>query len=193
VSLLDPVTPFLTLIDRIISLLKTRGTKRREYFEKIIDPLYAQFKLLGENYLKLFHVAQEAIQSHERAKRRRAVVMIRAKREEFAAARKQLRALLFVCEDNSKNRCDEELTEFVRAMSRFFVPKTEQGNSLGWQLVDVFEAWGERRIEPIHAWERRIEPDEARHFIRDATAYLEASWFELAGRYMKLKLRYLEE
>jgi len=193
VSVLDPITPFLTLIDRIISLIKARETKRREYFEKIIDPLYTQFKPLAENYLKLFHEAQEAIQSRKKAKRGAAVVMIRAKRDEFAAARRQLRGLFDVCEENCKKRGDEELTEFVRAMSRFFVPTTEQPSSLGRLLVDVFEAWEERRFGPVHAGKRKIEIDQANHFIRDATAHLEASWYELAGRYMKLKLRYLDQ
>jgi hypothetical protein len=38
----------------LIKLLQRRKTKRQEYFEKIVEPLYEQFVPLGEDYLKPF-------------------------------------------------------------------------------------------------------------------------------------------
>jgi hypothetical protein len=55
--------------------------------------------------------------------------------------------------------------------------------SLGRQLVDFFEAWegrGARIRVPL--------PD----FVLAATRRLEMSWYEIAGRYMELKLKYLD-
>jgi len=81
-------------------------------------------------------------------------------------------------------------------MSRFFTPATrdEQKRSYGLLLIDVFEAlFGDRPNIEYVPRERRIDPEHASMFIRDATSYLEASWYELAGRYIELKLRYLDQ
>ena len=183
-SVLDPVSPFLSLIDRIISLIKARETRRRDYFEKIIDPLYTQFRPLGENYINLFREAEDALRSSKKRDRSEAVLLIRRRREEFAAARAQLGALLSVCEKHSKTKKDEELTTFVRAMSQFFHPMIMPNpglGSLGRQLVGFFEAWELRgaRWSPLD-------------FVRAGTARLNASWYEIAGRYMELKIKYLD-
>jgi hypothetical protein len=189
-SVLDPVSPFLALIDRIISLVKARDTKRREYFEKIIDPLYTQFKPLGENYLNLFREAQEAVRRSKKGRKTEAISLVRRRRDEFAAARAHLKALLEVCEKHSKKGRDEELVDFVQAMSRFFRPMGTHGGlgSLGTQLVDFFEVWESRSREG-----RRVSVGEdPLAFIQGATARLETSWYEIAGRYMELKFKYLE-
>ncbi len=135
-AVLDPVSPFLALIDRLIALLKERKTRRREYFEKIIDPIYTQFVPLGEDYIKLFRNAAEAL--HESKKSRNAkIARIIEKREEFAASRARLRALLGACERDSKKRKDEELIAFLSAMLRFFTPiVSTRPASLGRELVD---------------------------------------------------------
>jgi hypothetical protein len=187
VSVLDPVSPFLSLIDRIISLIKARETRRRDYFEKVIDPLYLQFKPLGENYINLFHEAHVAMQRRKKVDRAQAVLMIRRRREEFVAARAQLRGLLEVCQKHSRKKKDEELSAFIEAMSRFFRPMVMQNpgsGSLGAQLVDFFEAWEGRRARV-----RWAPPD----FVLAATHRLEMSWYEIAGRYMELKLKYLDQ
>src|SRR5260370_3339570 len=182
-SVLDPVSPFLSLIDRIISLIKGRETRWRDYFEKIIYPLYIQFRPLGENYIHLFREAQDALKSSKKRDRSEAVLLVRRRREEFAAARAQLGALLGVCEKHSKKKKDEELTAFVRAMSQFFHPMIMPNpglGSLGRQLIDFFEAWELRgaKTSPLD-------------FVRSGTARLDASWHEIAGRYMELRIRYL--
>ena len=71
----------------------------------------------------------------------------------------------------------------MRAMSQFFhpmiMPKPGLG-SLGRQLVDFFEAWEVRgaTMSPLD-------------FVRAGTTRLNASWYEIAGRYMELKIKYL--
>jgi hypothetical protein len=125
--LLDPVSPFLVLIVRIISLVKARDTKRREYCEKIIEPLYTQFKPLREDYLKLFQEAQAAIRNSKKRRRSEAVAAIKQRRNEFAATRAQLRALLEVCEKNAVKKKDEELRQFVFAILKFFQPTVLTG------------------------------------------------------------------
>ncbi len=191
-AILDPVSPFLALIDRIISLVKERDTKRREYFEKIIDPLYTQFKPLGEDYLKLFQEALQAImdarqfkpKSHSKRKRAEAVSAIRKRREQFAATRAQLRALLEVCEQNAVKKKDEELAAFVRAMFRFFQPVVlTPRRSLGQELVDFFERWQKSDYSN----------EIAEAFLPSAAHRLEVSWYEISGRYMELKLKSLGE
>jgi len=188
-AILDPVSPFLALIDRIISLVKERDTKRREYFEKIVDPLYTQFKPLGEDYLKLFQAAQQTVLKASTIKRKNkrkiseAVLQIKARRNEFASTRAQLRALLEVCEKNAAKKKDEELAEFVRAMVRFFQPmilKSPVG-SRGQELVSFFELWQRANFSDTFV----------DSYLAPAAARLEASWYEIAGRYMELKLKSL--
>src|ERR1039458_6268177 len=120
-AILDPVSPFLALIDHLISLVRERKTRRRDYFEKIIDPLYTQFTPLGEDYLKLFRFATGALERPKRA-RKTTLAEIRAKREEFEAARAKLRALLERCEEDAKKRRDDDLVTFLRALVKFFTP-----------------------------------------------------------------------
>jgi hypothetical protein len=188
--ILDPVSPFLALVDRIISLFKERETKRREYFEKIIEPLYTQFKPLGENYLKLFQEAEQTILNASKTKHKnkrklsKAVSRIRERREEFASTRAQLRALLEVCEKNAaKKKKDAELADFVGAMARFFQPTVLKSSSRGQELVSFFEEW------ELHDFSAQSLD----HYLLSATARLETSWYEMAGRYMELKLKALGE
>jgi hypothetical protein len=182
VAVLDPVTPFLALIDRIISLVRERETKRREYFEKIVEPLYIQFKPLGEDYLNLFRDPQEAIKNSKKQRRVRVVSAVKKKRDEFAAARAQLRALLEACERNATKKKDKELTEFIAAMAGFFQPMvlSTRFPSIGRELVNFFELWAGPDSNTI------IEK-----YLPAAAARLEASWYEISGRYMELKLKAL--
>jgi hypothetical protein len=94
---LDPVSPYLALIDRIISLVQARKIRRRDYFEKIIDPLYAQFIPLGEDTLSLFRTAR-IVGNLPQKKRVAKFEELRKKREQFVDARKRLQALLEACE-----------------------------------------------------------------------------------------------
>src|SRR5215469_4678087 len=97
-SVLDPISPYLALIDRLIGLFKERKTRRRDYFEKIIDPIYIQFVPLGEDYITMFRAAAEAVESGSKKSRNATIAKIIKKRQEFAEARSRLRALLEACQ-----------------------------------------------------------------------------------------------
>jgi hypothetical protein len=190
-ALLDPVTPFLSLIDRLISLIKEPEIKRREYFEKIIDPLYTQFKPLGEDYLVLFREARKAVDS---AKRKRDVIAAAAdisrRRDQFAASRAQLNALLSVCQKSMKKK-DQDLADFLFAMQAFFFLEVRLGgglSSLGKHLVELFSYW-EQQQRPSKSG--LVPHSAAIKGILSVSARLERSWFEIAGRYMELKLKYV--
>jgi hypothetical protein len=191
-AILDPVSAFLALIDRLIGLIRERKTRQRDYFEKIIDPLYVQFVPLGEDYLKLFRVARQALEGPKRARKSR-FAEVRAKREEFAAARAKLRALLERCEKNSKKQKGEELVTFLNAMLRFFTPNVLRGGglgSLGRELVNFFELWTKGDADG-EGNRLRVSDKEFEIYVAQATARLESAWYEIAGRYMELKLKYL--
>jgi hypothetical protein len=208
--ILDPVSPFLALIDRLISLVQERKTRRRDYFEKIIDPLYSQFTPLGEDYLALFRAAKESINGPKRGRKAR-VAEIATKREGFVAARMKLRALLERCETKSNKQRDEELVAFLQAMLSFFRPMVSTApGSLGRELVDVFVLWshGTRKAIEVSRSGRKAVDDLLRsspsetapvltstedltRYIGEATARLEEAWYEIAGRYMELKLKYV--
>lgn len=183
---MEPVTQFIALIDGIIRLVKSRQTKRREYFDKIIDPLYAQFKPLGDDYINLFREAERAEASKSKRINAEVVERIRRRRDEFSLARAQLRALLAVCEKHAQKKRDSELREFLLAMSRFFNPLIVSNpfGSLGTELVQAFE-----NAEKWVAAGQGVPIE----FARRVRASLEGAWYEVAGRYMELKLKYLGE
>lgn len=135
--LLDPVSPFLVLIDRLISVVRERNTRRRDYFEKVIDPLYAQFTPLGEDYLALFRAATDALNRPKR-ERKATVAEIAAKRETFVAARIKLRALIEICEKHSKKKRDEELAAFLRADAEIFQSDGDGRSRFHWQGIGRF-------------------------------------------------------
>jgi hypothetical protein len=176
---LAPVEPFLALIDRIISLLKARKAKRREYFEKIIDPLYAQFKPLGEDYLKLFRRASDALQKPNKRISKSTILTIKNGREQFSDLRSQLRALLIVCAKDSKEKGEKDITEFVEALEGFFKPVFEQP-SVAFLLVAELELWNLKNPRAVPE-PRLVE------FVVKITDQLERSWYEIAGRYMELR------
>jgi hypothetical protein len=204
-AVLDPVSPFLALIDRLISLIQARKTRRREYFEKIIDPLYTQFVPLGEDYLNLFRQAHKTLDGPKKG-RKKAVADLKAKRDEFAAARAKLRGFLKQCEKHSTKKKEEELTTFLNAMLRFFSPRVESPvpSSLGRQTIMFFDLWAgqDRRSEtksilgdryPIEIPHVPPSDEMLRAYVADASATLEAGWSEIGGRYMDLKLKYVAD
>lgn len=208
-AVLDPVTPFLALIDRLISLVNARKTHRSEYFQKIIEPLYTQFTPLAEDYLELFRMAKKVFDEPKRS-RKAQLVEISSKREKFMDSRVRLRVLLETCEKHAKKKKkDEELISFLRAMLRFFIPMVETSrlSSLGRQLVDFMILWvhGERAARSANQDVRTARYLEAaprevhysftpmfKAYVDGASARLEASWYEISGRYMELKLKYSE-
>jgi hypothetical protein len=140
---------------------------------------------LGEDYLKLFREAQEAIGKSKNWEESKPVSAIKKRREEFAATRAQLRALLEVCEKDCVEKKEEELTEFILAILKFFQPELRSINPLkkssGQELVEFFEDWKDFGYSEKFALE----------YLTSAVATLEAVWYETGGRYMAIKLKSL--
>lgn len=193
-NLLDPVSPYLALIDRIISLVQAGKTRRRDYFEKIVDPLYTQFVPLAEDTLDLFRSAHKALDGPKK-RRKDDFEKIRAQRDKFADARLRLRGLLTACEKNLSEKKSEELAAFVLSMFRFFNPEgvIHIGGTTGSHLVQLFN---ERALYPKglvvgipDSLPDVISDSQLETIITSMTKRLEASWFEIAGRYMELKIK----
>jgi len=205
---LDPIAPFMALIDRVIELVGARRVRRRQYFEKIIDPLYTQFTPLGEDYVKLFRSAS-AIVGRPKKTRKPKLAEIESMREDSAAARAKLRALVECCRKESSRRGDDELLGFLTAILRFFAPMILRSDesSLGWELLEFFYLWARcpRPGDKMTCRENRndalgpdsanlpesVSTEEMSSYVAGATVRLEAAWYEIAGRYMELRLKYL--
>ena len=66
-------------------------------------------------------------------------------------------------------------------MERFFAPRADPGvTSAGQELVRVFE------YHYTFGTPKRFD-----RFLSDAVRWLESSWYEIAGRYMTLKIESL--
>ena len=213
VNLLDPISPYLTLIDRIITLLQTRKKRKLDYFEKIIDPLYTEFVPLAENMISLFRDAHASLMPSTEGeirgnagndisvyrmvtltkKRMAKLNRIKEKREEYALARAKLRSLLEVTLATASSEEDREVASFVESMLRFFNPQVGKLQSAGSSLVDILEKWVDGHVSRKGRIFFSDDEINDKLFVSEYAAKtlktLEASWYEIAGRYMALKLK----
>lgn len=220
---MDLLTAWLSLVDRLISLIQARKLRRKDYFEKIIDPLYIQFIPLGEDILTLFRTIRlkvfyvelnyfdpETTEIVPRYQLWNSVMMGKAsgelhdaisedvedlimRREKFLDSRNRLRALLEVCERDLEDRGDEQLQAFVRSMFEFFNPRGEKGDSDGARLVSLFSSslneYGFLQLYEPSRYRYVHDEIDLAGMIESMTRRLESSWYEIAGRYMELKLK----
>lgn len=197
---LDPISPFLALIDRLIELVQVRKTRKREYFEKIIDPLYMEFTPLGADTLALFRSAKDALHGPKQNKKAQ-FEMIRSRREGFSQARVRLRKLIASCMTDIQDRHYLDLASFAEDMLSFFEPAGEYrpevlplpGKSLSHDLVYLFHERipeGERSGRYLS---RRLTDQELEECLNSATARLSGWWEQIAEDYMRLKLKYTVE
>jgi hypothetical protein len=80
-------------------------------------------------------------------------------------------------------------------MRRFFAPRaaTSEIGSIGSVLIFFFDEWANKKNKSIprpRALSPELTDKEISTFIASTTERLEQTWFEIAGRYMELKLKY---
>jgi len=242
-AVLDPVTPFLALIDRVIALIRERNLRQKELFDNVIEPLYQKFTTIGPDYIKLFRDARDLLsRQHEGNDPQVILRELRARREELRDARIQLRALIAAYETRLAQREDDDILEFLGALHKFFslrllasfgevstrntqIELSPSGSTLDDKVnsrssdevsTECFKSeeltaagvrsthgssflmeYVEASIAPTAIGEgHSFDIDKATssaqlhpHFW-DAVLRLEATWFELAGRYADLQMKY---
>ncbi|MGI4758366.1 MAG: hypothetical protein ACRYGF_16135 [Janthinobacterium lividum] len=206
----------LDLIAALIRLLQTRRLNRRDYFEKIIDPLYKDFVPVALDMLQMFRTARfnpaafrvgtglgkdllncyspEDLEAARRTREKAAhkfLSELATAREANLDTRNQLRAMLTVCEEDLFETDKGDLAEFVQAMLWFFAPAADTRNSDSFQLVMLVSD----EVMALYAWHAAMEAalrkgDARRAFVHSTLAGLERSWGEIARLYMKLKLEH---
>jgi hypothetical protein len=204
---------FLSGADKVIGLLKGQQVRRREYFDKIIDPMYTQFAVIGEDYLKLLREARSALENVPKKlsfeKKLKLLAQIRDRREEFLAGRLKVRAMVQSFQPHVKKEKDRELFALLLAMDKFFYGsgRRDFNMSVGSQLVDLFSIWAtenSRNASDVTPGSQQMvtriaDPQIAKGYAaKDLTVFvsislqgLETAWFEAAGRYADLRLKYL--
>ena len=184
---------FLLLVDRVISLIRVRKTRKRERFEKIIDPLYTEFVPLGEDLLALFREAKKSL-GGTKQQRKAAFKKLQAQRDRFADSRARLRALANACGSTMAKK-DPPVSGFVNSLASFFMP-------VAWYSDSPPKTAGANLVEKFSSFEQSLEAagrnpeyskDRLEYFISESIAHLERSWYEIAGRYMELKLKHTVE
>ena len=199
---LEPITPFLGIVDHVVALVNSRKVKQKDYFDTIIDPLYTQFLPLGQDVISIYRSAEQRLRTPGLSPKR-AYEAVRAERASLADARLQLLGLLEGLERYAKNKRQDDLAAFVGSMERFFTtrrlptsytppPIDEDAWSFGagGNAVAAFERRATRRTSPEYRALRREEDLQLASALNSAIRELEKSWFEIGGRYMDLKLRY---
>jgi len=200
-----PITDFFSTLDKVFGFLKDRQIRRRDYFDKVIDPLYAQFSVVGEDYLKVFREARTALEKvGKKASQKdkfKLLETMQNRREEFLTSRLKVRGIVNAFRPHAEKEKDKELLSLLEAMDRFFYGSgTMKGGSVGYQLVDVFSIWARPDEEKELGYPDRVlginhlrisEKGVPVWLISAATEELEKAWFETAGRYASLRMKYL--
>jgi len=205
---LDPVSPFLALIDRLISLIKEREMTRKEYFEKIIAPLYESFSQVGGDYIALFRQARSLLETlSATADYETAFLTIRDRREQLLEARTELRAFAKAYREGAEKKGGEETTRFLASMLQFFYASelmTElRQPGFHWRKVFAEQEAASRYISSIafalvlqfqELRMCRLQPSEylvqqARTFIDGSLAGLETTWSEIALLFADMKMK----
>jgi hypothetical protein len=110
---------FLSLIDRIIDLVKLRETDRRQLFKEIIEPLFIQLQPVVDDYFSIFRRARAAITTAKGSQDAltEATTEIRQNREKMLYARRQVTQMAQEIELHVR---DVRVAEFSAKVARFF-------------------------------------------------------------------------
>ena len=109
---------FISLLDRIINLVKQRSIRKQQFFDEIIDPLYLELQPVVDDYFHLFRESLQMVKnSNNYDDLNNAVEKIRQNRNHLLQTRIKVREMA----DTIKNEVkDEKVVNFANDILKFF-------------------------------------------------------------------------
>jgi hypothetical protein len=116
------LTSLLAIIDRLIELVKVRQTQRSNFFQKIVEPSFADLLMVHQDYVSMFTEVLDMLSSQseteERVQREKALQMLKHRRTTLEPLREKLRALERVTE-SERDQIDKDAYAFLHALADY--------------------------------------------------------------------------
>jgi hypothetical protein len=178
---------FLSLLDRIINLVKQREIKKQQFFDKIIEPLFKELEPVVEDYFNLFRESLQMVRnSHNYDDLNNAVEKIRRNRNHLLQTRIKVREMA----DTIKNEVkDEKVVNFANDILKFFnsskaeVPVDPKFISLGARLLELCD----------YVMTEKLSGDQLIIFLENELKNLESSWEAISKSHAMLRLENYKE
>lgn len=200
---------FLKLIDKIISLVKTREENKAKLFKEVVQPLYEEFEKLVVQYFSFFRSTLNAINDTELDV---IVKDLKKQRDEYIQARIKIVSMSEAIKEDLGNT---DILEFCNALKEFFfVSKDNQLQShrssmlddpnmqqllMYAQQQDEYSSRGSMLLRTLENYIRKKRLDKSNeipledimYYIEDALTKMEESWSSASSMYAKLRVNYL--
>ncbi|HLK09679.1 MAG TPA: hypothetical protein VKV30_17135 [Candidatus Angelobacter sp.] len=116
------LTALLGIIDRLIELVKVRQTQRSNFFQKIVEPSFAELLMVHQDYISMFtevlNMLSSQSETEERVQREKALQMLKQRRTTLEPLREKLRALERVTE-SERDQIDKDAYAFLHALADY--------------------------------------------------------------------------
>jgi len=116
------LTALLAIIDRLIGLVKVRQTQRANFFQKIVEPSFADLLMVHQDYVSMFTEVLDLLSSQgeteEGVQREKALQMLKQRRITLEPLREKLRALEGVTE-SERDHIDKDTYALLHALADY--------------------------------------------------------------------------
>jgi len=169
---------FVTLLEKIVDLMRQRKVAREQTFNTVIDPLFVEVAPVVADYFSLFRQARDLLRESESVSDDM-ITLIRSRREEFLFGRIEIRSQV---EAIGANTNDQDLIGFSRSIGAlFYSSEFTEPDSFGEHLVEVLEQCADSHVEY----------DDAAGWMHCVIRNLESNWAEVVRSYAVLRLKYV--
>lgn len=193
-TMLELLTPFLGVVDRLIKLVELRDARSRRLFDDFVEPLFVEFEPLALDYQRFFgecrSLLAELQESHDPYTAARATARrIRSRREEFLLARRKATKLADALQ---KHIDDEDVRRFGALVASFFygtdVKMKTSDSQRAADLFDLVAAWKLPLPAPKHVYPGGGPRMHAlADFLMTTSANLTFQWTEIVDLYATIR------
>ncbi|GMV25575.1 MAG: hypothetical protein AMXMBFR58_16060 [Phycisphaerae bacterium] len=137
----------MTILDKLMELLKLRSERRHEAFKEYVDPLFVDLATVHKNYLAVFEQILE--QLRERPQPADVVRdLVIDKKREFEALRVQLNSFAQVYKEQSEaGLIPSDAREFLQAVLDYFGATSGYARGYRGRLTDLLAYMDEKYFE----------------------------------------------
>lgn len=170
------LTPFLEILDRLISLVKIRTESRRSLFVEHLEPLFNDLTAVHLDYRKAFTDTLSLL-NDETVDDQALKDRLTERQAELLYMRQRVRALVDALSNNRS--LPKEAAEFLHAIAQYFMPSSSAGElfySRQTRYVTLLDMLMSLDREPEH---RRL----AAGMVKSLIAQTDGAWDVLLDQY----------
>ncbi len=183
--MLQEIDVFLTLLDKLVDVLKKKNKNKQQLFKEFIEPLFTELQLVVDDYFALFRKSRDLIRKSHKNKQelKKAIEEIRLARERLLSTRIKVITLATIAQEKIN---DKKVVDFCQKIVNFFfatqIHKSKQEKtSHASQLVELLD----------YVVEGKLDKEELLVYIDKTLKNLENSFVAIAQSYASLRIRFL--